>query len=112
MANDDFSSKQIQTLTTIVETVVRRQLEEQVPKMLDARIPKMLDERFLEERTYVIGFFHTELYELKAMIQKLDTREDNDAKASVEEIEDVKTRLAKLEAAFADFAKTATHQPA
>ena len=69
-------------------------------------VRRVIDERLLEERKYLMAFFRKELDELREMIAKLDTREDNDAMASVEEIVEVNKRLTSLEEQFAKFEAT------
>lgn len=105
------------------QTESMRQLLKEVLTAYSREERAYLDQRFVEERkttrsivhdqsiddrAYLIGYFQEQFVELRSMIQKLDTREDNDAKDSVSEIELVKKQLAELEAAFKQF--VAAHQ--
>ncbi len=98
MANDDFSPKQKEYLNELVAT-------------LAGQLTEILDQRFAEERVYTKSFideqsayltqlFREELRKLREDLTKLDTRETNDARESVEQWETFNRRLTELEQAF------------
>lgn len=93
MANDNFNPKQLATL----EELFRRVLDER------------LEARFLEERAYFIQYFRQEFAELRKMIERIDRRTDEDARASAADISAIKKRVTKLEANFAKFQTAHAH---
>lgn len=108
MSNDiRFSDAQVEQLTELMGSM-RDEIVEYVDERigesergLEKRLKKYIDDRFIAERSVIRQIVQAELREITKRIDKLEERLENDARASLEEIDRLKKRLATVEAAVA-----------
>ena len=101
MINEDFSPKQQERLSELIVILAK-----QFTEILDQRFSEERaynDMKRAEDREYLTQLFRQELATLRRDLMKLDARENNDAKESVEQWDTFNQRLTELEAAFKKF---------
>lgn len=86
-----FSDKQIDQLTGLFD---------HQRKSIVGELREYVDQRFIEERSVTRQIIQLELQDIRSLLDKIELKIENDTKAALDEIENLKKRVAALEKKF------------
>lgn len=107
-----FSDRQVEQLTELLhaqrestvdelKAYVGQRLDETTTELksgLTSELKAYIDQRFIDERSVIKQIVQAELREIRTLLEKLETRVENDAKDTLLEVEALKRRLVLAEA--------------